>query len=77
MITRKFQWQAWNDADRTLYDSLLGPHEELAVLPGQITEPGGSQKSKSRLRIWKIYVNQGNTCFDSIHILTRLCIPTL
>ncbi|EME41177.1 hypothetical protein DOTSEDRAFT_134901 [Dothistroma septosporum NZE10] len=47
------------------YDnSPVGPYDELMILPGNFTVPGGDAKGKSKLRIARIYVDSKGSCYN-------------
>jgi len=47
--------------------SLLGPYDELMLVPGAFDVPG---KSRTQLRMTRIYVSQKSTMYNGMYLLS-------
>ena len=45
-------------------DTPVGPYDELLIIPGSYTVPGGTQKGKTQLRATRFYVSQRETTYN-------------
>lgn len=55
----------------------VGPYDELLLIPGNFSVPSGSQKSKKRLRVSRIYVSQKETTWNGKVLQGRKRRPPL